>query len=584
MSAREEPKDGSSATTSSEGVSPDGTADMSDEYFRPTLAEGGEAAMNALVKKAKTTPGSVFEPQTLRALAQLAKTEFPTWINLRARLKSEARDVPITELDKRVIPDDGEATDGDGRLSGAPLKYDEIEPWDEPVDGAQLLTELSSEIGAYVIMDPPQRHAVALWVVFTHAHDFFLCAALLIILSPTKRCGKTRLQEILAKLTPRSQTMSGVSAAALARLIEEHRPTVFIDEYDATAKGSREVAESLRGQLNSSFNRNSAHVLKCVPLPGGGWDVWKFSTWASTCIAGIGRVPDTVADRSVIIRLARKLRAQSVKRLSARDGGELLLLARRIARFVRDNEQRLRRDEPDVPKELNDRARDAWEPLLAIADLAGGEWPQLARAAALKLSGDGLGDSRNDDVDIILLADIRDVFATVGARVSSDTLTDHLVGLESGPWADWKNGKPLTKNQLSRRLREKFRIVSDALDFGGAEGRKRGYRLADFADAFARYLPPEAESTRELVQAIESTDEDAPIKLVMTASGHEFENGQNTSKLNKFHEFTSLRPARSSASPHSRLPPTAPSVSNDGEDASSDEDGARTAWSGRIVL
>jgi hypothetical protein len=329
MGTDEEPKDASPT----EGVSADRSADMSAEDFQPTLAEGGEAAINALVKKAVTAPGSVFEPKTVRALAQLAKTKYPAWINLRARLKSEARDVPIIELDKRVIPNDREASDGDGRLSGAPLKYDEIEPWDERVDGAKLLTELSSEIGAYVIMDPPQRHAVALWVVFTHAHDFFVCAALLIILSPTKRCGKTRLQEILAKLTPRSQTMSGVSAAALARLIEKHRPTVLIDEYDSAAKGSRETAESLRGQLNSSFNRNSAHVLKSAPLPGGGWDVRQFSTWAPTCIAGIGRVPDTVADRSVIIRLARKLRAQSVKRLSARDGGELHQLARRVARL-----------------------------------------------------------------------------------------------------------------------------------------------------------------------------------------------------------------------------------------------------------
>ena len=147
--------------------------------------------------------------------------------------------MPIAELDKRVKPNGGDASDGDDGLPGEPLKFDEIEPWDEPVDGAKLLAELSSAIGAYVIMDPTQRVAVALWVVFTHAHDFFLCAALLIILSPTKRCGKTRLREILAKLTPRPQTMSGVSAAALARLVEEHRPTVLIDEYDAAASGKQ---------------------------------------------------------------------------------------------------------------------------------------------------------------------------------------------------------------------------------------------------------------------------------------------------------------------------------------------------------
>ena len=280
---------------------------MSVEDLQPSLAEGGEAAMKALVEKAKTAPGSVFEPETLSALAQLAKANFPAWVNLRARLKSETREVPMSELDKRLTASGVDPSDGDDGFPGGRLKFDEIEPWDERVDGAKLLAELSSAIGAYVIMDPTQRVAVALWAVFTHAHDSFLGAPLLIILSPTKRCGKTRLQEILAKLTPRPLTMSGVSAAALARVVEEHRPTVFIDEYDAAARGNRDMAESLRGQLNSSFNRNSAHVLKSVPLPGGGWEVRKFSTWAPTCIAGIGQVPDTVADRSVIIRLARKL-------------------------------------------------------------------------------------------------------------------------------------------------------------------------------------------------------------------------------------------------------------------------------------
>ena len=178
MGSDEESKDASSQTASGEGVSPAVTAEMSVEDLQPSLAEGGEAAMKALVEKAKTAPGSVFEPETVSALAQLAKTNFPAWVNLRAQLKSEAREVPISELDKRVTPNGGDASDGDDGLPGGPLKFDEIEPWDERVDGAKLLAELSSAIGAYVIMDPPQRVAVALWAVFTHAHDSFpLCAA-----------------------------------------------------------------------------------------------------------------------------------------------------------------------------------------------------------------------------------------------------------------------------------------------------------------------------------------------------------------------------------------------------------------------
>jgi putative DNA primase/helicase len=303
---------------------------------------------------------------------------------LRARLKSAARDVPIAELDRRVRPSGPDASDGDDGLPGRALKYHEIEPWDELVDGAQLLTEIATAIESYIVMGAHQRDAAALWVVFAHAQDFFVYAPLLIVLSPIRRCGKTKLQEMLARLSPRPQSMSGITAAALARLVEKDRPTVFIDEFDAIANGNRELSESLRGQLNSSFNKSSAHILKSVPLPGVGWEVRRFSTWAPTCVAGIGQVPNTVADRSVIIRLTRKLGMQSVRRLSARDGGELHLLARKIARFVADNEHRLRRDEPDVPNELNDRARDAWEPLITIADIAGGEWPERARRAKIE--------------------------------------------------------------------------------------------------------------------------------------------------------------------------------------------------------
>src|SRR6516165_8614254 len=92
-SKNQERKDSSSSTASGEGASLDGMAEMSAENFQRTLAEGGEGGMNALVGKAKKAPGSVFEAETLSALTQLAKANFPAWVNLRARLKTEARGV-----------------------------------------------------------------------------------------------------------------------------------------------------------------------------------------------------------------------------------------------------------------------------------------------------------------------------------------------------------------------------------------------------------------------------------------------------------------------------------------------------------
>ena len=178
---------------------------------------------------------------------------------------------------------------------------------------------------------------------------------------------------------------SNANPAFLARAIEKHRPTVLIDEFDAMAAGDQAMAEALRGQLNSSFDRDGAKVGKCVPLPGGGYDEREFSTWAATWIAGIRKIPDTVEDRSVVLRLKRKLSSEKVARFRGRDGGELTVLKRKTIRFVADNEHRLRDIEPDMPEALNaagDRATDAWEPLIAIADVAGGDWPQRARNAA----------------------------------------------------------------------------------------------------------------------------------------------------------------------------------------------------------
>jgi Protein of unknown function (DUF3631) len=458
----------------------------------------GELA--SFVGLAKRDPGFPFEADSIVALNQLAKDRRADFERLRSRLKADTH-VRLPALENAMKGNSASAGNDKYSRPGQPIEYDEIDQWDEPVDGAMLLTELADAISAYVIMDPHQRDAVALWVVFTHAHDFFVFAPLLLILSPTKRCGKTRLQEVLTRLAPRPQTMSGVSAAALARLIEQHRPTILIDEFDAVAKSSGEMAESLRGLLNSSFNRSGACVLRTVPLPGGGWEVREFSTWAPTCVAGIGQVPDTVMDRSVVIRLERKLHTQSVKRLRARDGGELHTLARKVARFVADNEQELQLGQPDVPIELNDRARDAWEPLIAIADIAGGAWQARAKKAATTLAGLHEAEAVDGDVRQTLLSDIRDIFARespkdhpdhndkYGPRLATKRLLEELHKLEERNWSAWGRArKPMTDVALAGLLKG-YGIRSGTVRLDDTSTPK-GYYLRSFGEAFERYLPP----------------------------------------------------------------------------------------------
>ena len=481
------------------GETPSEQAEPAIEPGRESLVKLAAGDIAPFLELAKRDPGFPFEPDAIAALNRLARDRRADFERLRSGLKAGKR-VRLSALEAAMKAQAVGGSDAENR-SGQAIEYDEIDPWDEPIEGAELLTALARAIDDYVIIDAHQRDAVVLWVVFTHAHDFFVFAPLLVVLSPTKRCGKTRLQEVLARLAPRPQTMSGVSAAALARLIEEHRPTILIDEFDAIAKSSGEMAESLRGLLNSSFNRSGACVLKTVPLAGGGWEVRKFSTWTPVCVAGIGQVPDTVADRSIVIRLERKLHTQTVKRLRTRDGGELHDVMRKIARFVADNEQRLRHDQPGVPKELNDRARDAWEPLIAIADIAGGDWPERARNAATTLADINEAEAVDSDVRQTLLADIRDIFARefpkdhpdhserYGPRLATKRLLEELHGFEERSWSVWGRArKPMTDVALAGQLKGYgIRSGSVRLDDGSTP---KGYYLRSFQEAFERYLPP----------------------------------------------------------------------------------------------
>ena len=281
------------------------------------LAEGDSAAFLA---RAREDPGFPFEPAAITALLRFAKDRRADWQRLRAQLKAEPK-IHLSALEAVMKAESANGDSGDDGLPGRPITFEEIEPWPDPVDGEKLLTDIADAIGKYVIMDDCQRDAAALGVVFAHTHDLRDTAPIFFIVSPTKRCGKTRLERVVKRMVPRPLMASSATPAFLARVIEKHRPTVLIDEFDATAMGDQAMAETLRGQLNSSFDRDGAKIGKCVPLPGGGYEEREFSTWAPNWIAGIKKIPDTVEDRSVVLRLKRKLPGEKIARFRGADGG-----------------------------------------------------------------------------------------------------------------------------------------------------------------------------------------------------------------------------------------------------------------------
>lgn len=486
---------------------------------REAIAMLAEGDMALFVERAMEDPGLPFEPEAIAALNSLPRASFE---RLRVRLKADGQ-VRLATLEAAMKAATG-GTATNGGLPGRPITFDEVRPWSEPVDAPTLLTEIAETIGLYVIMDPHQRDAAALGAVFAHTHDLRDTAPIFFISSPTKRCGKTRLERVVKRLVPKPLMASSASPAFLARAIEKHRPTILIDEYDATAAGDQAMSETLRGQLNSSFDRDGAKIGKCVPLPGGGYDEREFSTWAATWIAGIKKIPETVEDRSVVLRLKRKLPGEKVARFRAKDGGEFDILKRKIARFVIDNEQRIRDIEPDMPEALSaagDRAPDAWEPLVAIADVAGGAWPERARNAALALAGVDAAPL-DGDIDIALLSDISQILDACDAfeptaeqlknnkhvavealeavrhgedhtarrlrrivGLGGEQLTNALATLVERKWPAWDKGKPMSPHQLARLLGA-YGVRSQSLRDG--EMVFRGYPRDRLEDAIERYI------------------------------------------------------------------------------------------------
>jgi Protein of unknown function (DUF3631) len=453
-------------------------------------------------------------------------------------------DSKIKQIIKERIHNRGDGDDDidDGR-PGKPLVFTDIEPWPDPIDGAELLTDLSRTIGAYVKMEGHQRDAIALWFVFAHAHDLRDYAPLLLIKSAIKRSGKTRLAEMAPYLTPRPLALAGLTAAFIERAIEGYKCTLIIDEADRLRKGNPALAEQIDAQLNRSFMRKGAFVGKNVPLPGGGYEPRLFSTWAPTLISGIGKQADTAEDRAVIIVLKRKLTREKVKQRRARDGDDLRILARRIARFVEDNESYLRNHVPDALEVDNDRAKDVWEPLLTIAEAAGGEWPERARKAGRALAGEAVEEEEESGVQ--LLSDIRGVFCAAylavhpahkdlppgeilklakdkakdedakrgrpndGPRLPSSILVQRLIEVEDGPYKTvGDTQKPLTQNTLARALRE-FKIRPGTI-WLSKESTPKGYHLHSFEDAFARYLsePAKAPSSSYPLKSSDSNRQD----------------------------------------------------------------------------
>lgn len=362
-------------------------------------------------------------------------------------------------------------------------------------NGAELLNEVAAWIASYVVFpDEAWARICALWVAHAWLIDGFYTTPRLLFVSPEKRSGKTRAQEVLSVLCPNATNTINVSAAYLFRKLDaaegERIPTIFMDETDALFIGKTENAENIRGIVNGGYRRGAtvgrAEIKDKNVVPRD------FPVFAALCMAGIGNMPETIEDRAIICHMKRRVESERIRsyreRIVERESEPLRLKLEawsdaKIGQLMNYSED----DYPQLPSAIHDRVADVWEPLFIVAQLAGGDWPAWLAEVAPKIVADQQADTNS--LGELLLLDIRTVFDSMQVeRIEAKMLADELNRMEERPWSTLgKDGGSITAAYVTSTLRDFGVRSSHTINFNGK--RARGFVRSDFEDAWARYAP-----------------------------------------------------------------------------------------------
>jgi hypothetical protein len=351
--------------------------------------------------------------------------------------------------------------------------------------GAAILADVECFLGRFVAYPSAEaRVAHVLWIVHTHLMSAWESTPRMAFLSPEPASGKTRALEITELLVPNPVEAVNVSPAYLFRKVggEDGMPTILFDEIDTVFGPKAKDNEEIRGLLNAG-HRRGAVAGRCV-VRGKTVETEEIPAYCAVALAGLDDLPDTIRTRSVVVRMRRRApheRVEPYRRRLQETAGHAL--RSRLAEWAGEIAAEI--VWPTMPEGVVDRDADVWEPLLAVADAAGGDWPERARAAAVTL----VTASRDEtpSLGIRLLTDLRLVFGSRRAMSTGDILSA-LHKLEESPWSDLR-GKPLDARGLSGRL-HRYQVRPKTCRDGNEVFK--GYSREDLHDVWARYLgsPP----------------------------------------------------------------------------------------------
>jgi len=383
----------------------------------------------------------------------------------------------------------------------------ELWPKEPRLDGAEVLDEIQVFIDRFCAF--PDDHAltaVTLWAAHTHMVECFHTTPRLAFLSPEPASGKTRALEVLDLLVTAPMFSLNASPAAIFRTLAEQQITLLFDEVDSiwSKRGRDDNHEDLRALLNAGY-KTGASIPRCV---GPKHEVVQFSVHSAVALAGLGDLPDTIMSRAIIIRMRRRRPDEHVEPFRSRKHEpEGHVLRERLSTWAATVGNEAGDAWPKLPPGIEDRPAEVWEPLIAIADIAGGDWPARARTACIELCK--VAADRRASLGVRLLSDLRIIFGDDDALHTADIMERLIAGDEleaDAPWGDLR-GKPLAVRGLATMLKP-YGVHSMKVKVKGKS--LQGYRREHLWDAWQRYLSPVSGE----VEPVEPVEPSAPDKTI----------------------------------------------------------------------
>ena len=371
--------------------------------------------------------------------------------------------------------DELRALGGDARAKPKPKREGPAPPT------ATLLARVRALLRRYLVL--PSEHAeraLALWVLHTWAFDGARITPYLFIRSAEPESGKTRVLEVLRLLCRTAKRASTITEAALYQAVEAWKPTLLLDEVDQVFTGRSEREMALCAVLNDGYELGGTALRGTQEM-----EPREFSVFCPKAMSGIdtGRMPDTLRSRCIVITMKKRLPSEPVERFYPQDIAEQTeALRAALEHWADEHAEELAAYRPAPIMEISDRTDEAWRLLLAIAALAGDDWPARARAAVIALAKANVAEDAGHGH--LLLVALRRVFDQEGSPLASKTICQALNADEELPFGGYSKDAGVSPRTLAKLLRPygvKPKVVRVGVE------TPRGYERDQFAEAWERY-------------------------------------------------------------------------------------------------